>query len=641
MKPRGFIAMVLVLVIGSTAQAGGAETSTTSADSQVAAASPSPYLEWLRQQLPRPRFDAGYVGSESCRQCHGEEFGSWHRSYHRTMTQPATADSVIGRFDGSTVDCGGLPYRVFQEGEGFWAEMPDPDVLMYVVQGGRKVPLEKIPRVKRPVVMTTGSHHYQTYWVTSPRYPGLLQTLPLVFLKEGQRWIPRDAAFMRGPDDTERIVTQWNHHCIRCHSTGGNPGLDDQGQLKSAVGELGIACEACHGPGRVHMEKQQSLRQVPAALPAAPQGQDGSIVNPSRLDHRRSSEVCGQCHGAYTMRDEFAMEFARNGPLYLPGEDLSRTRNYMTHPHMGGGAAEGEDLKRNQGFYESRWWDDGTILAGGREYTAFLGTKCYTRGTMSCLSCHSMHDSDPNDQLKVGRDGPAACTQCHRETKFTTGLERHTGHAAVSSGSNCLNCHMPHSTYALFKAIRTHEIASPQVVSSARYGVPNACNLCHLDRTLAWTQEHLMKRYGHREVPLSEEQRTTSAALLWLLKGNAAQRVITAWHFGWEPAQKTSGTHWMAPFLSQSLADAYGPVRFVGARSLRTLPGYADFKYDFLAGAVQWSNAVSMAVQHWPGIPPEEAARPTVLLREGGAVDAGRLTVLLREQDRRSVTIME
>jgi hypothetical protein len=138
MKPRGFIAMVLVLVIGSTAQAGGAETSTTSADSQVAAASPSPYLEWLRQQLPRPRFEAGYVGSESCRQCHGEEFGSWHRSYHRTMTQPATADSVIGRFDGSTVDCGGLPYRVFQEGEGFWAEMPDPDVLMYVVQGGRK-----------------------------------------------------------------------------------------------------------------------------------------------------------------------------------------------------------------------------------------------------------------------------------------------------------------------------------------------------------------------------------------------------------------------------------------------------------------------------------------------------------------------
>ncbi len=632
--------MVLGLTVRSAALTAGTDPSIVS-QVAVASPSPSPYLEWLRQQLPRPRFDSGYVGSESCRQCHADEFGSWHRSYHRTMTQPATADSVIGRFDGSTVDCGGLPYRVFREGEGFWAEMPDPDVLMYVVQGGRKVPLEKIPRVKRPVVMTTGSHHYQTYWVTSPRYPGLLQTLPLVFLKEGQRWIPRDAAFMRGPDDTERIVTQWNHHCIRCHSTGGNPGLDDQGQLKSAVGELGIACEACHGPGRRHVEKQQSLRRVPAALPAAPQGEDESIVNPSRLDHRRSSEVCGQCHGAYTMRDEFAMEFARNGPLYHPGEDLSRTRNYMTHPRMSGGAAEAEDLKRNQGFYESRWWDDGTILAGGREYTAFLGTKCYTQGTISCLSCHSMHDSDPNDQLKVGRDGPAACTQCHQEVKFTTDLERHTGHVAVSSGSNCLNCHMPHSTYALFKAIRTHEIASPQVVSSARYGVPNACNLCHLDRTLAWTQEHLMKRYGHREVPLSEEQRTTSAALLWLLKGNAAQRVITAWHFGWEPAQKTSGTHWMAPFLSQSLADAYGPVRFVGARSLRTLPGYVDFKYDFLAGAVQWSNAVRMAVQRWPGIPPEEGARPTVLLREGGTVDAGRFTVLLREQDRRSVTIME
>jgi hypothetical protein len=171
--------------------------------------------------------------------------------------------------------------------------------------------------------------------------------------------------------------------------------------------------------------------------------------------------------------------------------------------------------------------------------------------------------------------------------------------------------------------------------------VPNACNLCHLDRTLAWTQEHLIKRYGQREVPLTEEQRTTSAALLWLLKGNAAQRVITAWHFGWGPAQQTSGINWMAPFISRMLNDAYGPVRFVGARSLRTLPGYADFKYDFLAGAVQASNAVTMATQRWPGLSPVEGARPALLLREGGGVDAGRLMLLLGEQDRRSVTIME
>src|ERR1700741_2882696 len=30
----------------------------------------------------------GYVSSRACKACHPEEYGSWHRSYHRTMTQP-------------------------------------------------------------------------------------------------------------------------------------------------------------------------------------------------------------------------------------------------------------------------------------------------------------------------------------------------------------------------------------------------------------------------------------------------------------------------------------------------------------------------------------------------------------------------
>ena len=28
-------------------------------------------------------------------------------------------------------------------------------------------------------------------------------------------------------------------------------------------------------------------------------------------------------------------------------------------------------------------------------------------------------------------------------------------------------------------------------------GRPNACNLCHLDRTLGWTEQHLVRWYGH------------------------------------------------------------------------------------------------------------------------------------------------
>jgi predicted CXXCH cytochrome family protein len=593
---------------------------------------------WLTNQLPQARPEAGYLGSSACQQCHHDEHASWHRSYHRTMTQPATSEAVLGPFDGSTVTCSGLAYRVFREGDQYFAEMPDPDVLMYVVQGGRKLALDKIPRVKRPVVMTTGSHNYQTYWVTSPRYPGLLQTLPLVFLPETRQWIPRDAAFLRAPDDKDRMVTQWNHHCIRCHSTGGNPGLDEQGKLQTKVGELGIACEACHGPGKAHVDHQQA-----AGIGARTKGErtaDPTIVNPARLDPVRSAQVCGQCHGNYITREEFALEFARNGPLYQPGDDLHRTRYYIQYPGTNATPAQRTEFAQNKEFYTTRWWEDGTVLAGGREFTALLATPCHTRGTMTCLSCHSMHDSDPNDQLKRGRDGPAACTQCHKEERFTTRLPEHTHHAAGSSGSNCLNCHMPHTTYALFKGIRSHQINSPRAESSARHGVPNACNLCHLDRTLDWTQRQLTTWYRQPPTTLTAEQESVPASLLWLLKGHAAQRIITAWHFGWAPAQQASGTNWPAPFLAQLLNDDYGPVRFVGARSLRSLPGFADFRTDFLAPAPQRDADRTRAARHWESLSLPVPAGLALFDPAGKPLTAA-VERLVAERDRRPISIQE
>ncbi|MBN9691638.1 MAG: C cytochrome precursor [Verrucomicrobia bacterium] len=597
------------------------------------------YLRWLKTQLPLDRPEAGYVGSHRCLECHEDEHASWHRSYHRTMTQPATPDTVLGSFDGSTINCNGLAYRVFQEGGKFWAEMPDPDVMMYVIQGGKKLSLDEIPRVKRPVVMTTGSHHYQTYWVTSSRYPGLLQTLPLVYLKEDQRWIPRDVAFMRGPTDTEPLVTQWNHHCIRCHSTGGNPGLDAQGKLRTRVGELGIACEACHGPGERHVDKHRLVGKPVAR--ATDRGPDPTIVNPAKLDSVRSTQVCGQCHGVFNVKEEFALESARKGPLFQPGEDLFRTRHYLLHPNLNGATNRQAELERNRGFFAERWWDDGTILAGGREYSGLLASACHTRGKMTCLSCHSMHDSDPADQLSRRGGTPAACTQCHSEPQYTTELNRHTFHAPNSSGSNCLNCHMPHTTYALFNAIRSHQITSPRVEPSRTHGTPNACNLCHLDRSLAWTAEHL-ERWYHQPAPtLTAEQADLSAAVLWLLKGDAAQRVITAWHFGWAPAQEVSGTQWLAPVLAQLLGDSYGPVRYVAARALRTLPGFKDFEFDFLAPKSVREQRKDAALAQWPALPPQTSANPAILLSAQGRFDTNRATELLRQQDTRSVTIQE
>jgi len=622
-------------------------------------------IEQLAPNLPHLEREDEYVSSNRCRACHPSEHASWHRTYHRTMTQVALPENVAGSFDGTTILSDGLKYRVFREGDQFWAEMPDPEIMMYVVQGQNlgiskkigpmtylvkkhknrrpeKMDLRDVPLTRRQVVMTTGSHHYQTYWVDgADQFGRLQQTLPLVYLLKDQRWIPREAAFMR-PTGGDHFITQWNNHCIRCHSTGGVPGLKgDTNEFDTRVGELGIACEACHGPGDEHIQANRDPRRRYQHYLSGKS--DPTIVNPSKLDHEASSQVCGQCHGVFIPREEFAMKYAFDGIAYRPGEDLYKTRYYIQHPVNDPNPEREKELSDNPEFFRQRWWEDGTILAGGREFTAMSVSGCYLQGDISCLSCHSMHGGPPEDQLKPGMDSAAACTQCHDDVKYTSEIQSHTFHLPESTGSNCLNCHMPRTSYALFDAIRNHQISAPNLASSIQYGVPNACNLCHLDQTLSWTQDQLADWYGHDKLPLSDDQLTTSAALLWLLSGDAAQRVISAWHFGWEPAQQASGTNWLAPLLSRLLEDPYGVVRYVAHRSLRSLPGFVDFDYDFLAAEDELKRQAHLAIQQWRDNRPETPDRSGahVCSDEDGNVLATKVKRLLGQRNDRPVTIQE
>jgi hypothetical protein len=291
---------------------------------------------------------------------------------------------------------------------------------------------------------------------------------------------------------------------------------------------------------------------------------------------------------------------------------------------------------------EGTFWPDGTIRVTGREYNALLESACFRRGEMTCLSCHSMHRyASPADQLARGRGEDAPCLECH--AGFRERVVEHTHHPEASAGSRCMNCHMPHTTFGLLAAVRSHRVDSPRVAPAAGGGRPNACNLCHLDQTLEWASLRLAEWYGTPPVELGPRERTLAAGVLWAVQGHAAQRAIAAWHMGFEPAREASGREWMGAYLALLLGDPYVAVRRAAERSIETLPGFGGFEADFVAPAAIVQRQQREAIARWrrlvAGGPDRSGAR--LLLDARGEIDATALEQLLAGRDHRPVRISE
>ena len=602
-----------------------------------------------KPQLPRQRVGDEFVSSKACRSCHPSNYESWHGTYHRTMTQLATPQTVMAPFNNLRLQSRGRTYRLERRGNRFWVQMADPDwEVDLALQGVNLDKVNDYPVLWKNVVMTTGWHHYQAYWV--PGRDGLeLRQLPFVYHLEERRWIPREDAFLQPPTEGRQFAV-WNGSCIQCHSVGGEPNLDRLTEsMLSRVVEFGIGCESCHGPGAAHVRHHRNpVTRYRQHLTA---DADTTIVNPLRCLPEIGSQICGQCHAFFDPRnlDDWWDEGYRNS--YRPGGELKTSRHILrleaTHRQHD---PNGTKLIGEIDGPDSLFWPDGTVRVGGREYNGLILSACYTQGTgnrkMSCLSCHSMHGYvDRDDQLKANGNSNRVCTACHTEDIYRERIQQHTHHPANSDGSRCYNCHMPHTTYALFKAIRSHRVDSPSVATSVRTGRPNACNLCHLDQTLKWTNRHLAEWYGTPVVDLSQDQRRIAASLLWLSRGDAAQRIILAWNMGWGPAHEASGKQWLAPFLAQLLDDPYSAVRFVAWRSLRTLPGFDGFTYDFVASKQERSDAVQTALEAWSHAEPDRVNQlrnpEQILLGPSGTFRREEFERLLRQRDDHAVSISE
>ncbi len=576
-----------------------------------------------------------YVASNACRACHPGNYASWHASFHRTMTQVVTPATLLGADVQHEFSFNARDYKLEREGDKFF-------VRIRPTGGNYGEPKE--------VVLVTGSHTLQVPWFESG-FGRTLEQFPFAYIIAEKMWAPVSQTFLMPPELKEYYsLGAWNGSCIDCHVTAGQSRFVAGNTWDSHVAEFGIACEACHSEGREHIELNRNpLRRFKIHLTDQT---DPTITNPARLHGPVSGLDCGQCHSVNAFNDmPEKIDFNQNGAAFRPGQ-THLIQRFVVQPNTNDHAEQKDFIKRTEpDFYRNRFWADGMIRVTGREYNGLEASPCFRGGNFSCISCHEMHPSDlekasltnwsRNGQLRPKMDSDEACLQCHRQ--FAANLESHTHHPASSNGSRCYNCHMPNTTFGLLHAMRSHQVSSPSVRESIDYGRPNACNLCHLNQTLAWTSDHLHNWYGQPEPNLSSDDKTLAASTQWIIKGDAGLRALVAWGMGWKPAQEVSGRDWLYPYLIYTMTDSYAAVRFDAWKSLQTLPGFADFHFNYTVDERALQEYAGGALEKWlrDVKKPDQTFESQTALQSDGRFERTVFEHLRNERDNRPILLSE
>lgn len=179
--------------------------------------------------------------------------------------------------------------------------------------------------------------------------------------------------------------------CVGCHVTNFKP------DAKTWT-ELGVGCEACHGPGGAHADSMEVT----------------DIKTLKSLDAKKLNMVCGQCHaigadptGKYAFPTTF-----------LPGDVLD-TSFKLKDPG---------DSTRN------------------RQYNDFLTSK-HAEGGMKCTTCHDAHGNKAKAAPQLKQPITDQCLACHAATIGS--LKAHAPTAAADA--TCATCHMVNGSHKFQK----------------------------------------------------------------------------------------------------------------------------------------------------------------------------------------------
>ena len=87
----------------------------------------------------------------------------------------------------------------------------------------------------------------------------------------------------------------------------------------------------------------------------------------------------------------------------------------------------------------------------------------------------------------------------------------------------------------------------------------------------------------------------------------------------------------------------YDVVRYISSRSLRQLPGFTDFQYDFLNPSQELETAPQRVIERWSavGFDVEPERRQRVLINPDGSLMKLRIDELTQQRDNRPVYLVE
>ena len=169
----------------------------------------------------------------------------------------------------------------------------------------------------------------------------------------------------------KRLPERERARCFGCHSTTLAPGTP------SSPEQMGVRCEACHGPGRAHADaRSRGLRESTA------------IRNPGRLDGLAQARLCGSCHGNPPDEDnQTVIGFIRENPatIRFPPQRLVLSRCFQES--AGGLRCTACHDPHENVSREPRTFDAACVDCHQQQTT---GARICPASTSQCVKCHML-----------------------------------------------------------------------------------------------------------------------------------------------------------------------------------------------------------------------------------------------------------